>query len=99
MNEAMHVTKSDPPRYEKTESLLKAALGRYGPVQQQAKLDSAEIQLTSGERVQAFAKSSTGKTGDSVRMWEDVVEPGLRSGLLVQARHASLCLWLSVEYS
>lgn len=48
-------------------------------------LASKAISTASGEKLQVFAKSSTGKGGDSVRMWEDVVEAGLKSGMRVQA--------------
>ena len=74
-----------PFRFPKTEALLKTALGRYGPVQSHARTQTAQIQAGSGEPLLVFAKSSTGRDGEAVRMWEDIVEPGLGSGMLVQA--------------
>ena len=50
-----------------------------------ARIQTAQLQVSSGEGLLALAKSSTGRDGEAVRMWEDVVEPGLRSGMLVQA--------------
>lgn len=71
-------------QFPNTDALLKTALGRYGPVLPHARIQTAQLQVSSGEGLLALAKSSTGRDGEAVRMWEDVVEPGLRSGMLVQ---------------
>ena len=72
-------------RYPTTQKLLENALGRYGPVESQARMQSAQIQSSSGEPFYVFAKSSTGRGGEAVRMWEDIIEPKLHFGMLIQA--------------
>lgn len=76
-------------RYPQIDALLKSAPGRYGPVERQIKVGSLQIPMPAGLQLRVFAKSSTGSQGQSLRMWEDVVEPGLQSALLVQVCSAT----------
>lgn len=78
-------------RYPTTETLLKNALGRFGPVEEQVKVSSLELQTPAGQVLRGFAKSSTGRGGESLRIWEDVVEPGLLASMAVQARLLLQC--------
>ena len=47
-------------------------------------LSDVRIATIDGEELRVFAKSSTGDDGEEVRMWEDVVEEGLKMPMLVQ---------------
>ena len=58
-----------------------------GPVDSKAVIGNVSLRTAGGETITVYAKSSTGDDGDSVRMWEDVVEPGLQAGMDVQVIH------------
>ena len=73
--------------------LAATALGPWGPVDPVARTGSGVIRSRGGEQVMVFAKSSTGYEGQYVRMWEDMVEPGLGAAMLVQ-----VCAQVASDY-
>lgn len=70
--------------------LATTALGRDGPVEPQIAVSDSVVSTLGGQELRIFAKSSTGSDGDNVRMWEDVVEQGLKEPMLVQVGEISL---------